>query len=263
MRVLPSTIVLVVVTDGWQRLVVPGQERLMRVLPLQMQVTLFTRDVFREWAQLMAHLVGIKDLGTLSDPTLMPLVDAPPEFPRMICNFKEKGLVFEGTGKALTFKWVGLPSGGYAEDHAKTCREVSHKCLLDCMEKLKVVVTRTASVATWVMADLDCGPGEWVARRFFREELRKAPFNRPQQTEVHSHKVYTFGAFTVNSWGRVRTEKLANPDREKLTDMAVTFMSDINTLAENAAPIQAETATAFFEQVWAEHVHVRSLYIGA
>jgi len=106
------------------------------------------------------------------------------------------------------------------------------------------------------------GPAKWLAARFFKELFLKAPFNRPETLEIHSHKVFTFGRFKVNSWARVKTETLLNPDPSIADNPVVTFASDLNTPVAESTSFSQELAADFFKETWAQHLEVRRLYLG-
>lgn len=97
-----------------------------------------------------------------------------------------------------------------------------------------------------------------IAEHFFKEQWLSGPINRPESTEIHSHKVYRFmGDTLANSWMRVRTGQ-----RIETKTPVVVVDQDINTREED------REQTTFSRDLIAEFVNtavveidvVQSLY---
>jgi len=163
-----------------------------------------------------------------------------------------------------TMKWLELPTTVKPEEYAAEHRQLAYDHLTQLVEALGVKPIRMASVAFWGLSEVG-DPAKWVAGRFFREDLLKEPFNRPETLEIHSHKVFSFGSagasFQVNSWARLKTEELVQPG-PRLAKKVITLTSDINTLAESREIIALASLSAFFAQTWEQHGNVRRLYLG-
>ncbi len=72
-----------------------------------------------------------------------------------------------------------------------------------------------------------------IAEHFCQDRWLKAPFNQPQEFEIHTLKHFNMSGFAVNSWVRCKTPTLtlvaANEQRQM---SGVIIEQDINTLAE-------------------------------
>ncbi len=235
----------------------------MQLFPLQFQVTLYPRPRQFDWVALLTRFVQASDLGKSENAVLLPLGEnAPPEVPRLLFSAPSHSIQFEATGLSWTMKWLELPTPIRDDWFCAEKRSLACRVLLAAVRDFEVKIGRVASLVSWGLS-CDEPPALWIAKRFFRQELLVEPFNRPARVEVHSHKVYRFGSFEVNSWGRVKTESLLNPDALLPSPWIVSFQSDLNTLAGRPEDFNAEQMSEFYAAAWEQHTIVRGLYLGA
>lgn len=235
----------------------------MDLTPLQLQLNVYPpAGAFGDWVALLSHFSGKAALGRAEHVTLLPLgADAPQEIPRLAMAFPQVGLQLEASGVVWALRWIELPTAKREDAYAVGKRQMACQCLVEAASHFRIRIVRLASVTTWALAEL-VEPAKWLASRFFREQYLAAPLNRPETLEIHSHKVFSFAQFTVNSWARLKTERLLQADNTLKSNRVVTFASDLNTLVTEKNEFSFDQATAFFEQTWAQHVEVRRLYIG-
>ena len=104
-------------------------------------------------------------------------------------------------------------------------------------------------------------PGLALSRHFCQEKWWAAPLNRPENFELHAHKVFQLaGWIQVNSWVRNKTGALtsnAGPARP-----IVLVEQDVNTLLEEQKERQFTAAemTRFFQDVTPELDRILYLY---
>jgi hypothetical protein len=127
------------------------------------------------------------------------------------------------------------------------------------VESARLSIVRVAGVTEYFRSPDAVPPALLLATHFFKPEFLKAPFNRPETLEVHSHKVYEFSDFKVNSWVRVKNVALDGPPSGMDADV-VLFHSDINTLAESTQELTTQRIRKFFALLSGEILRVRRLY---
>lgn len=92
------------------------------------------------------------------------------------------------------------------------------------------IVGRLAAVRN-VYAIYD-NPGFFLARHFCKDSWSTAPLNRPENFEIHAHKIFKLpDQLDVNSWARAKTGNLSAEDKHA---RIILFEQDINTLSEEA-----------------------------
>jgi hypothetical protein len=75
-------------------------------------------------------------------------------------------------------------------------------------------------------------PAKQLASHFCREKWLHGPLNRPQEFELHAHKVFKLpNSVAINSWFRCKTVTLVGPPEQR----AALVEQDFNTLAQDAA----------------------------
>lgn len=103
--------------------------------------------------------------------------------------------------------------------------------------------------------------GRFLAGHFCRPALLETPFNRPENFEIHSHKVFPlFAGCKINSWMRVKTAQLsAEPAPAPLVIIAE---QDFNTLLEEEPDRAFDDSdiSRFYKACPKELDHVLDLY---
>jgi hypothetical protein len=120
----------------------------------------------------------------------------------------------------------------------------------------EAAIGRLATVATSFAESPT--PAMEMARHFFQERWLRQPLNRPQQLEVHSHKVFQLAEeLRVNSWVRVKSANRAHD-----LSPIVVVEEDINTLEEERAgrSFSADEVARFFALATAEFSTILGLY---
>lgn len=122
-------------------------------------------------------------------------------------------------------------------------------------ELTQVTIGRLALVAVRYLENSE--PAKSLAVHFCKPDWISAPFNRPENFEIHSHKKYSKEDFTVNSWVRCKTGNLKEGNVP-----IVMVVQDINTLAEelNEKNFSVEDAKKFVEFSKKEQAEILKLY---
>jgi hypothetical protein len=193
------------------------------------------------------------------EPTVLPAIPegAPIEFPRIILESRAHEWRCELSPARANLFWRRTKSTATHIEVADFFRKAADP-LLQYADMLSTRVARLAALATR-FAEHET-PGLYLARHFCKEDWDKAPLNRPENFELHSHKTYTLpSGLMVNSWARSKTGMLkAEADQRPI----VLFEQDINTLAE-AAPTKAfhkADIKRFFDDVGSELNTILGLY---
>jgi hypothetical protein len=119
-------------------------------------------------------------------------------------------------------------------------------------------IGRLAAVRT--LYAIHDNPGLFLARHFCKDIWDEAPLNRPENFELHAHKVFPLSdKFTVNSWARSKTGNLTEEKKKK---RIVLFEQDLNTLAEEAKDnsFNSEDIALFFDQIIPEFDNILKQY---
>jgi hypothetical protein len=235
----------------------------MAILPIQMQLNVYPPvTAFGDWIAAVSYFGNRPALGKPANMALLPIpAEFPPELPRLIMGFPDVGLRLEASALAWTIRWLELPTARRDDAYALEKRKLAAVELLEAAGHFRVRIVRLASVAVWAISDLP-DPAKFLAQRFFKVEYLVAPLDRPQALEIHSHKVFKFEPFTVNSWARLKTENLVQPDPSWGNGRVVTFASDLNTVLAENSEFSLDGAQQFFAATWPEHLEVRKLYLG-
>ena len=128
-------------------------------------------------------------------------------------------------------------------------------------EILECRVGRLAAIRN--VYDINENPGLLLARHFCKDTWNKAPLNRPENFELHAHKVFTLqNSFSVNSWVRNKTGNLTE---DKVKKRIILIEQDLNTLAEEAKDrsFNSEDIALFFKQATKEFDAILNQYYPA
>jgi hypothetical protein len=220
------------------------------------QVCLFTPDFTVSPKQVVLKLLSGPWADLAGEPMMLPSAPGlPRELPKLIVRDDNKGWQIEISDARLNVKWTRT-----AANEAHECAQLlqdGQRYALEYMRVLQPQVGRLAAVVQRFATHPT--PGLFLARHFCQERWSKAPFNRPESFEIHSHKAYAFASFVVNSWVRCKTAKLAVGD---LQEDGVLVEQDINTLAEQAASrdFSQQQTSDFFGNVPREFAQILDLY---
>ncbi len=192
------------------------------------------------------------------EPTILPIPkDAPPEIPRIILTSEDKLWELVVSNANLVVSWKRLAKVS-ASPNLKEFYEKSVAVIGDFAEETSAPINRAGAIIH--RFTLMENPGGFLASHFCKPDFVKAPFNRPENFELHAHKRYAFpNRRNVNSWVRNKTGRL-NTEHEK--DPILLIEQDINTLQEDAAAgnLSYEEVDAFFTNVNTEADKILKLY---
>lgn len=227
-------------------------------LPTVYQATIFTPDMDFATAKVMSKFYPRCADTFDGDPEGVPNMPAfPPEVPRLILKNQEDTIKLEVAAARVNYferlKKHDDPTINIERFYENAAGILSlFKDILDCR------IGRLAAVRTLYAKQDD--PGMFLARHFCKDTWDEAPLNRPENFELHAHKVYQLPEkFTVNSWVRSKTGNLREGDTET---RIVLIEQDLNTLTEEMKDnsFNPDDLSTFFKQVISEFDKIINLY---
>lgn len=202
----------------------------------------------REWAELFPS----------AQPTLLPPAELPPEIPRFSIRSPASGWRMAVTSTRIDIVWESVDGGLEPSVFADRATGMLTRFFSEAHESTPV---RLALVVRRLKPDE--APGVALASYFCRRELRSGagPLNRPQDFEIHAHKVYqpqTAPFPRVNSWVRWKTARRTSDDAQ-----CILLEQDLNTLAAETAPSQLNSTVlpSYFRHALAEVDDILALYL--
>ena len=220
------------------------------------QTTIFTPSLSFATSKLLGSVLQKWSEVFDSSPISLPLpLDAPSEIPRIILQNSSKHKKLELAPKRANLFWLRQTETDtiILEDYLGFAANV----LSDYVNIVNGKVGRIATVLNRSLKNPN--PGLFLAQHFCKEKWLTAPFNRPENFEIHAHKRYSFAdRFNVNSWVRCKTGILVKPERESI----VLVEQDINTVAEEMEKreFSDQEIRDFFRLVKEEFDSILSLY---
>lgn len=226
------------------------------------QATMFTPDAEVSTARVMARLLPQWLDRFDAEPAVLPLPEGiPREIPRITLNSRSKRWRCEIASGRISLVWQRSSPAEGDIGPAQVFRETT-PLLLEYFDFLGERVGRLAAVLSR-FAPCDT-PGRQLAVHFCQERWLQAPLNRPENFELHAHKVFQMaGRYKVNSWVRNKT---GNVTEGKQSARAVVLVEqDVNTLAEEAATraVTRGEISDFFEVVGPAFDEALQLYYPA
>jgi hypothetical protein len=127
--------------------------------------------------------------------------------------------------------------------------------LLTVRTLLDARVPRVAAVVQWYRAIPT--PPLALAEQFCRQDLmRQGPLNRPENFELHAHKVFRTGfGMNVNSWVRNRSAVVTATNTP-----VVSVEQDMNTLDDGTVDLEDGAVSTFFRGIAGELDQALALY---
>jgi hypothetical protein len=191
------------------------------------------------------------------DPIMLPFDSGiPKDIPKVILRDKRGEWNAEIADERVSIKWRWVDLEKPESDLASVFRRSAERleeyriAFLPRVGRLAAVVQRFAA---------NDAPGLTLAAAFCGEAAQAGPLNRPQNFELHAHKVFAFGELNVNSWVRNKTAHTSGPGAAK---NGILVEQDINTLAEQAAShdFRDDKIARFFSSVGEELDSILALY---
>ena len=129
-------------------------------------------------------------------------------------------------------------------------------------EEFDFRIQRLAYVTEHASRVADKLPSQFIADRYCKEEFLKEPFNRTEAFELHSLKKYKFKDFDINSWVRLKSAKLIDPDNTPV----LLVENDINTLSiveDKDANFNSNNISVFYSEIPDHQEKILKLYFKA
>ena len=227
------------------------------IQPEALQASAFVKDQELGPTRILRRV--LRDWGDIYDgePVVLPSLEAfPPDVASVILTSRDERHRIEVARTRINLFRIRvdeppLDLGGIGAKLAGR--------LADIVEGEQALIGRLAAVATNFFDAEDAA--KEIARHFFKDrwlEGSKAPLNRPQKLEVHSHKIFQLAVdLQVNSWVRVKSAQ-----RIKDLSPVVVVEQDINTLEEDRLEREFSRAAvvAFYDRVAREFSTILGLY---
>lgn len=197
---------------------------------LSVQATLFTRDVSVSSALMLTKLFPIWGGRFDGEPTVLTLPKGVPgELPGLTLRSASGEWSAQIAAARVNVIWNKAAGAVAPAAELGQILKTSSDLLLEYYNVAGTQVTRLAVVINrFALCD---EPARFLANHFGKERWSVAPFNRPENFELHAHKTYRIGdgEFEVNSWVRNKSGKLTSPS--KAEQPIVVVEQDVNTLA--------------------------------
>ena len=223
-----------------------------------LQATIFTPDLDHSTGKVMSgfypQCVDIFD----ADPEVLPnMPGLPPEVPRIIMRKKDNSLRLEVSAARINF-FGGLISGQTQPLDIKKFYSEAVRLFSIFQQTTGCRIARIAAVRTLFIVHEN--PGLFLARHFCKDTWNQVPLNRPENFELHSHKVYQLNEkFKVNSWARNKTGFLVKDNKRA---RIVLVEQDMNTVAEELEKraYDSDEVNSYFDLVIPEFADILCQY---
>jgi hypothetical protein len=191
---------------------------------LTLQISVFSSNSNFATGKILSELSNKYGDVFDSNPTSIPLPkEAPPDLPRLILSSSDKKMKLEiSANRANLFRYRTIND---TVIDPKGFLDFGLEVFKDYIKYSNSIIGRLAIVSNRFIEDDN--PALRLAKHFCKEKWIKKPFNRPESFEIHSHKVYQLGEFTINSWVRCKSGSLKNNNKP-----IVIVEQDINTLSD-------------------------------
>lgn len=188
-------------------------------------------------------------------PEFQPQDGLPPEFPVFTIGSNDLQWRLEVAKTRVNIYWRRV-----ADEHRDIgpTLQVLGEYVSGIFEFNEAKIGRLAAVTA--RAARNEQPAQEIARHFFSERWLRAPFNRPESLEIHSHKVFALTeAMNVNSWVRVKSGQRIGPTSP---GPVVVIEQDVNTLDEDrvSRELQSTDVAQFLTVASVELEHILGLY---
>lgn len=216
------------------------------------QVVVFTPSFHLETTAVLGALLAIKDLKYDGDPIILP-PNQPVEAPRIVLRSKdEQHRVQAGPTRLDIFRravpGVTRPSISDAILSSIPIIEAYKIATKATFTRLAVVIKRTVQMDQ---------PSSALSHHFCKEQWLAGPLNRPQEFELHAHKVFTIpGSVAVNSWFRCKSAILNLPRDPR----AVLVEQDLNTLDESQQEFELPQVQSYLNATIPAFDEILNLY---
>lgn len=198
--------------------------------PSMFQASIFTPDMEFSSAKVMSVFYPqcLKDFD--ADPETIPnMPGMPSEIPRVILRNRSDSFRFEISAARLNF-FGRMKSQDKNPIDIKDFFAIAIRLFTIYKNVLDYRLGRLAVVR--ISYAISENPGLFLARHFCKEIWEAAPLNRPENFELHAHKLYNFAnTYNINSWLRSKSGNLIDG---KAIKRIILVEQDINTLEEEA-----------------------------
>jgi hypothetical protein len=206
------------------------------------QVVLFTSGLQFSASRVlidMSQSVKLYD----AEPVMLPNADEmPPEVPRIILSSRDGRHRMQASAIRCDIFRQALPEepGPRLSELLPACLPIIRaykRATNAAFDRLAIVVKRIVPFEQ---------PAKLLSEHFCKDEWLQGPLNRPQQFELHAHKVFEVpGSVYVNSWFRCKTAILNLPEQRP----GILIEQDFNTLKDIGREYTQEDVETFFDAV--------------
>lgn len=218
------------------------KESIMNIKPDNTQLVLFSPgiiiiDKLKTASAINDNLSGLFD----GDQVILPLhEDVPSDIPRIQMRSKDERYALSIARSRLDFVFK------YREDVENLFPIPGlFEKFLDIFQyfrdNIHTQTTRCAIVNNWII-ELENPAADFLLSKYIRDET---PINRPYELELHYLTKESIAGFESNMWTKIKSvRKIKEPQQNRF----ITFLIDINTLAEIPYEFNKESLRLFLDQ---------------
>jgi hypothetical protein len=197
-------------------------------LPLNYQAFIFTEKIDVRADRILKWLPG-PWASRLPEPLVLPTADLPPELPRISWQKEQKPWSAGVAPVCFSVAWRNWLVLNDTKINLGYFLSKSLPILLAYKRYFKVRVSRIAFTCSRFARQKN--PAKLLAEHFCKPAWIASPFNRPENFEIHSHKVFDLpGSQKINSWMHIRTAQLTGDAPPSA--LVIVAEQDFNTVGE-------------------------------
>lgn len=222
------------------------------------QATLFTPEADVSAARFLTQLFGHWGARFDAEPTVIPLPEGvPKEVPKIILESRNQLWRCEVASGRVNLFWRRAATEGEGLSLLEFY-QTALPMLLEYRTFVASPIRRLAAVVNRLA--MHDSPARYLAEHFCRDRWLQAPFNRPENFELHAHKQFQLTeGIAANSWVRSKTAKVVESNRP-----IVLVEQDLNTLTEEVdRAFTDDEIRCFFETAAVEFDRIIELYFPA
>jgi hypothetical protein len=156
---------------------------------------------------------------------------APAEIPRIILSSGDKSWKLEVSLERTNIVFQQLADFSISPPEIQEFTKFVGDVFKSYKNKTGIRVQRLALVTERCLKMPEESPPQFIAAKYCKKQYLKAPFNNPSAFELHSLKTYGWEVFQINSWVRLKSTILSNPEKTPI----LSVINDLNTLSKELA----------------------------
>ena len=207
---------------------------------IRFQISLFFSEAFFGNLQGILKYFLDKAGDTLnSQPIILPIPEnAPEEIPRMILRSSDNSRELQLKTNRIDITITKPFEKGISESERAEFEKSATLWLSLLIDEKKVSANRVGVVIQRAFLPEGISPGEFISKKYCKEEFLDQPFRNAKNFEIHCLKKYNFLGRKINSWVRIQTLKIL-PSKKQV----VGVLNDLNHVPSSTNLSSAEIGT--------------------